>query len=51
MTRMDQAQLLAQIEALQQEKCYVLDIFPQKVPAGSPNFWAVENFLLKGKIL
>ncbi len=51
MTTMEQAQLLAQIETLQKEKCYVLDIFPQQVPAGNPNFLAVENFLLKGKTL
>ena len=49
--RMDQAQLLAEIDALQEGNCYVLDIFPQQVPAGNPNYGAVENFLLKGKTL
>ena len=48
---MDQAQLLAEIDALQEGACYVLDIFPQQVPADSKNFSAVENFLLKGKTL
>ena len=48
---MDKATLLAEIERLQTQKCYVLDIFPQQVPKDSANFLAVEKFLLKGKTL